>query len=101
MQRFQALAVMNQTLIKTRKNAFATNHSRFNSLDIGELVVATSSCHSDVEHSLSRASSYRSLVMDNQSWSYDQASASDAIADYSSTESLVLYSDFFCLALTS
>uniref|UniRef100_A0A6P3YXZ7 RING-type E3 ubiquitin transferase n=1 Tax=Ziziphus jujuba TaxID=326968 RepID=A0A6P3YXZ7_ZIZJJ len=91
MQRFQALATLNQTLLKTGKNSMENNHSRYHSLDFEESRDAISSCpcNYDVGCTLSQASSCRSLLKDNQSFTSDQVSISDVATDYSSSESQV------------
>lgn len=96
MQRFQALATLNQTLLKTGKNSMENNHSRYHSLDFEESRDAISSCpcNYDVGCTLSQASSCRSLLKDNQSFTSDQVSISDVATDYSSSESQVKCFDF-------
>lgn len=93
MQRFQALSTLNQTLLKTGKKSVESNHSRYQSLDIDEGKVTMSQCPSnfDVEHTLSQASSCKSLLTENQSYVSDQASISDVATDYSSPESQVVF----------
>ncbi|EXC20961.1 U-box domain-containing protein 35 [Morus notabilis] len=86
MQRFQALATINQNLLKTRKDSVDSYHSRFQSLDLNEGKNEFGSCPSISE---SQASSSGSLVTDNHSWVSDQASTSDAVTDCSSLESQV------------
>lgn len=97
MQQFQVLATMNQALLKTKKNSIAINHSTYNSLDTDKLKPVLRSCpsNSDVNSSLSQASRPETLLTDNQSLIYDQASISDVIPDYPLTESQVIYPDIF------
>ncbi|XP_027190597.1 U-box domain-containing protein 35-like isoform X3 [Cicer arietinum] len=72
-QRFQALSNMNQTLLSTTHGLNETNHSRGQSIDLGRENPATSSArNSDFGRALSRASSYRSIVSDPESWINDQ-----------------------------
>lgn len=72
-QRFQALSSINQTLLSTAPSLNETNHTRGQSVDLGRENVATSSArNSDIDHTLSRASSCRSVVSDTESWIYDQ-----------------------------
>lgn len=94
MQRFQALATINQNLLKTRKDSVDSHHSRFQSLDLDEGKNEFGSCPSISE---SQASSSGSLVTDNHSWVSDQASTSDGVTDCSSLESQVPPSAFFRL----
>lgn len=86
MQRFQALATINQNLLKTRKNSSDSHHSRFQSLDLDEGKTELGSCPSISE---SQVSSCWSLVTDNRSCVSDEASTSDAVTDYSPSESKV------------
>ncbi|KAJ4706603.1 Protein kinase domain [Melia azedarach] len=90
MQRFQALSTINKTLLHTRTSSIDTKHSRCQSLDIEERKDAMSSCFSvsAVGQVVSRSSSYQSLPTDNHDCS-DQASTSDVLTDYSSSESQV------------
>ncbi|KAF5461826.1 hypothetical protein F2P56_017890 [Juglans regia] len=89
MQRFQALATINQTLLKTRTSSVESSHFRCQSLDIREGKDDLSSCatNADSGHALSRTSSCKSLPTDNQSWISDQASTSDMLTEYLSSES--------------
>lgn len=78
-QRFQALSSMNQNLLSTNSGLNETNHSRGQSIDLGRGNVATSSArNSDFDRGLSRASSFRSIVSDTDTWIYDQSSLKDA-----------------------
>ncbi|CAJ2638538.1 unnamed protein product [Trifolium pratense] len=78
-QRFQALSSMNQNLLNTTPSLNETNHSRGQSIDLGRGNVATSSArNSDFDRGLSRASSFRSIVSDTDTWIYDQNSLKDA-----------------------
>lgn len=78
-QRFQALSSMNQNLLSTNPSLNETNHSRGQSIDLGRGNVATSSArNSDFDRGLSRASSFRSIVSDTDTWIYDQISLKDA-----------------------
>uniref|UniRef100_A0A2P2LNW0 U-box domain-containing protein 35 isoform X3 n=1 Tax=Rhizophora mucronata TaxID=61149 RepID=A0A2P2LNW0_RHIMU len=67
--------------------------SKCQSLDIDEKPDTVSSCsgHSEVGHPISRSSSCKSLLADNQSWISDQASTSD-VTDYSSFGNQVSFS---------
>ena len=87
MQRSQALASMNQTLFKTKRNSFDGQHSRYQSVDFDGGKDDAGSCPSasDVGRALSHGSSSGSLVMDDNSWTSDQASTLDC----SSSESQV------------
>ncbi|XP_058721927.1 U-box domain-containing protein 35-like isoform X1 [Vicia villosa] len=68
-QRFQALSSLNQTLINTAPGLNEASHSRGQSIDLGRENVATSSArNSDFGRALSRASSYRSIASDTESW---------------------------------
>lgn len=93
MQRFQALATLNQTLLKSGKDSLEFKHSRHQSLDIEEGKVAMSPCSSnyDAGQTLSRHSSCKSLPTDNQSYISDQASTSDMATNYYSSESQVVF----------
>lgn len=97
MQRFQALTTINQTLLKTRTSSVESSHSRCQSLDIREGKDDLSSCatNADSGHALSRTSSCKSFPTDNQSWISDQASTSDMLTEYLSSESQVAFSNFF------
>ncbi|KAK2385814.1 U-box domain-containing protein kinase family protein [Trifolium repens] len=78
-QRFQALSSMNQNLVNTTPSLNETNHSRGQSIDLGRGNVATTSArNSDFDRGLSRASSFRSIVSDTDTWIYDQNSLKDA-----------------------
>ncbi|CAK8564787.1 unnamed protein product [Lathyrus sativus] len=68
-QRFQALSSLNQTLLNTTPGSNEIIHSRGQSIDLGRENVATSSArNSDFGRALSRASSYRSVASDTESW---------------------------------
>lgn len=68
-QRFQALSSLNQTLLSTTPGLNEASHSRGQSIDLGRENVATSSArNSDFGRALSRASSYRSIASDTESW---------------------------------
>ncbi|KAI5411313.1 U-box domain-containing protein 35 isoform X4 [Lathyrus oleraceus] len=68
-QRFQALSSLNQTLLNTTPGSNETSHSRGQSIDLGrENVATTSARNSDFGRALSRASSYRSIASDTESW---------------------------------
>ncbi|MCI08213.1 U-box domain-containing protein 35-like, partial [Trifolium medium] len=70
---------MNQNLLNTTPSLNETNHSRGQSIDLGRGNVATSSArNSDFDRGLSRASSFRSIVSDTDTWVYDQNSLKDA-----------------------
>lgn len=87
MQRFHALSTVNQTLLHRRTNSVETNHSRIRPPDIGNGEEVFNSCpiDSDIGYTNeSTVSSFRSLVTDNQSWTSDQASTSDAPTECSS-----------------
>ncbi|XP_075649054.1 U-box domain-containing protein 35-like isoform X1 [Castanea sativa] len=88
MQRFQALATINHNLLKTGTNSVGTNHSRCRSLDVEERKDDMNSCpnKADSELALSWAYSCKTLPMDDQSWISDQASNSDAVTDYPSSD---------------
>lgn len=85
LQRFHALATINQTLLKTRTSSIESSLS----LDIEEEKDHMNSCpnNADTGHVLSRASSCKSLPTENQSWISDQASTSVELTDYPSSES--------------
>ncbi|XP_021686952.2 U-box domain-containing protein 35 isoform X2 [Hevea brasiliensis] len=85
----QAISTINQGLLHTRTNSIETNHSRCRSLDIEEGNYAVSSWPSTSEngHPTSQSSSCKSFPTDYQSWASDQASTSDMLTDYSSSES--------------
>lgn len=97
MQRFQALATINHNLLKTGTNSVETNHSRCQSLGVEERKDDLSSCpnKADSELALSGAYSCETLPMDDQSWISDQASNSDALTDYPSSNTQVVLSNFF------
>lgn len=94
MQRFQALATINQNLLKTTRNSSDSPQSRFESLDLDEGKTELGSCPSISE---SQVSSSWSLVTDNRSCVSDEASPSDAATDYSPSESKVKVFSLFCL----
>lgn len=97
LQRFHALATINQTLLKTRTSSIESSLS----LDIEEEKDHMNSCpnNADTGHVLSRASSCKSLPTENQSWISDQASTSVELTDYPSSESRVVFSYFFWLSM--
>jgi hypothetical protein len=116
LQRFHALATINQTLLHTRTSSIETSHSRYHSLDIIEGEDDTNSYpyNTDTGCALSRASSCKSLPTENQSWisdhasssvaltdypMTDHASSSVALTDYPSSESQVVFSYFFWLSM--
>uniref|UniRef100_A0A2P2LNX2 RING-type E3 ubiquitin transferase n=1 Tax=Rhizophora mucronata TaxID=61149 RepID=A0A2P2LNX2_RHIMU len=84
-QQFQALSAINKGLVPARTSSMEIHLSKCQSLDIDEKPDTVSSCsgHSEVGHPISRSSSCKSLLADNQSWISDQASTSD-VTDYSS-----------------
>ena len=94
MQRFEALATINQTFLHKKTNSCEkTLHSRLSSLDIEEQEdgISSSLSNSDIGRPSSRLSSYRSLVTDNQSWLSDQASTSDGPSDFSSESQVTFF----------
>jgi hypothetical protein len=101
LQRFHALATINQTLLHTRTSSIETSHSRYHSLDIIEGEDDTNSYpnNTDTGCALSRASSCKSLPTENQSWISDHASSSVALSNYPSSESQVVFSYFFWLSM--
>lgn len=100
MQRFHALASMNQNLLNTKTKSNETIHSKHESLDLGEgkdaMTMDSYPSNSDAGRALSHTSSTRSFVTDSQSWSSDQASTSDVVTNRSS-ESQVALPHFFHL----
>ncbi|GFY84398.1 U-box domain-containing protein kinase family protein [Actinidia rufa] len=87
MQRFEALATINQTFLHKNTNSCEkTLHSRLSSLDIEEQEdgINSSASNLDIGRPSSGFTSCRSLVTDNQSWLSDQASTSDGPSDFSS-----------------
>ncbi|KAM7491768.1 hypothetical protein LguiA_034689 [Lonicera macranthoides] len=81
-QRFQALSMINKTLLHKRSSSVETGHSRTLSVDNGEGDgVLNSLRNSDVSYANSQVSSLRSY---NQTWSSDQASTSDETTYFSS-----------------
>ncbi|XP_059461057.1 U-box domain-containing protein 35-like [Corylus avellana] len=84
-QRYHALATINQTLLQTRTSSIETSHSRYHSVDAIEVEDDMNSV--DAGHALSRASSCKSLPTENESWISDQASSSVALTHYPSSES--------------
>ncbi|XP_004307786.1 PREDICTED: U-box domain-containing protein 35-like [Fragaria vesca subsp. vesca] len=88
MQRFHALASMNQNLLNTKTKSNETIHSKHESLDLGEgkdaMTMDSYPSNSDAGRALSHTSSTRSFVTDSQSWSSDQASTSNVVANRSS-----------------
>lgn len=96
MQRFQALKAINQNLLKTRKDSFDSYCSRYQLKDIEEVKDDIGSCPStsDIERSLSQASSSGSLVADYHSCTSDQASTSDVGSHCSLSKSQVSFLDF-------
>lgn len=78
---------MNQSLLKTKRNSFDSHHTRYRSVDFDRGKDEAGSCpsSSDVGRASSQASSSGSLVIDENSWSSDQASTLDC----SSSESQV------------
>ncbi|XP_062164279.1 U-box domain-containing protein 35-like [Alnus glutinosa] len=89
LQRFHALATINQSLLQKRTSSIETSHSRYQSLDIEEGKDDMNSCpkNEDTGRELSRASSCKSLSTENQSWISDQASTSAVLTDCQSSES--------------
>lgn len=93
MQRFQALATINQTLLKTGTSSVKTNHYKCESLDIEERKDDMGSCpiNPNTGRALSWGTSCKGfdasgLLTDNQSWVADQAPNSDVLPDYPSSE---------------
>ncbi|XP_050224602.1 U-box domain-containing protein 35-like isoform X2 [Mercurialis annua] len=115
MQRNQALSTINQGLLHTRTNSVETNHSRCQSLDIDgnqshantrtnfvettnhsrwqSMDIEEENCEAtsnpsgpETEHTVARSSSCKNMPTDYQSWEADQASTSDALTDYSSSD---------------
>ncbi|KAK6925814.1 Serine-threonine/tyrosine-protein kinase, catalytic domain [Dillenia turbinata] len=86
MQQFQALASVNLSLLNSKTDLAENNHSMSPSLNIMVKDDAISTCpsNSNVGYALSRVSSGRSAIMDNISWTSDQASISDIYTDVSS-----------------
>ncbi|XP_057482582.1 U-box domain-containing protein 35-like [Actinidia eriantha] len=87
MQRFEALATINQTFLHKNTNSCEkTLHSRLSSLDFEEQEdgISSSASNLDIGRPSSGLTSCRSLVTDNQSWLSDQASTSDGPSDFSS-----------------
>ncbi|KAF7824864.1 U-box domain-containing protein 35 isoform X1 [Senna tora] len=78
-QRYQALSSINQTLQSTKSGLAETNHSRRHSLDLGIEKTATCSSarNSDIDYTLSRASSWKSNLSDTEFWNYYQSSTVD------------------------
>ncbi|KAK7271561.1 hypothetical protein RJT34_27567 [Clitoria ternatea] len=77
-QRFQALSSINQSLLSTTSSVIDTNHSRGQSIDLGRENTATISArNSDIDHTLSRASSCKSFISDTESWVHEQISGKD------------------------
>jgi hypothetical protein len=115
-QRFQALSSMNQNLVNTTPSLNETNHSRGQSIDLGRGNVATTSArNSDFDRGLSRASSFRSIVSDTDTWIYDQNSLKDAplasklaspnrqvieISFFDNDQYTILYEDLYVISLT-
>lgn len=66
-QRFQALSYVNKNLPHRRTSSIETNHSRSHSLDVAE--GNDSSLHLEVGPTISRSSSYKSVLRDNHDWS--------------------------------
>lgn len=97
MQRFQALATINQILLKTGTSSFETSHSRRQSLDVEEGKDDMSSCptNADSEHALRQVSIFKSMPIDNQSCISDQASATEMLTEYPSSETQVVFPNFF------
>ena len=104
MQRFQALATINQTLLKTGTSSVKTNHYKCESFDTEERKDDMGSC--PINPNTGRALSWdpsckgfnaSGLLTDKQSWVADQAPNSDVLTDYpsSETESQVVFSNFF------
>ncbi|KAL5745970.1 hypothetical protein ACOSP7_027116 [Xanthoceras sorbifolium] len=91
LQRYQALSTINKNFLHSGTGSVDTRHSRGQSLDIDDGKDAINSCLGtlEVEHTVSRSSSYKSSLIDNPDFS-DQTSTSDVFTDYSS-ESQVTY----------
>ncbi|KAI6696162.1 hypothetical protein NL676_016281 [Syzygium grande] len=85
MQRFQALSTINQSLHNTAKLSTQTNHSRCQSLQMEEGDETDNG--SEVKSTMRQTSSVQSLITDAQSWISDQASTSETLTDYPSSES--------------
>jgi hypothetical protein len=101
LQRFHALATINQSLLQTRTSSIETSHSGYQSLDIEEGKDDMNSCpkNADTGRELSRASSCKSLSTENQSWISDHASTSAVLTDCQSSESQVVFSYFFWFSM--
>lgn len=98
MQRFQALSKKNNGLLHTRTNSVETYiHSRCLSLDTeeGNDAVSYTPGSSEIGHPISESSSCKSLSIDYQSWVSDQASTSDVLTEYSSSDSQVNFLSSF------
>ncbi|GAV75702.1 Pkinase domain-containing protein/Usp domain-containing protein/U-box domain-containing protein [Cephalotus follicularis] len=89
MQTFHALSTIDKTILHARTSSITCNHSRCQSLDIEKSkdVINSFPSSSDIGNAVSRSSSYRSLPIDSLSCISDQASVSDVLTDYSSSES--------------
>ncbi|KAG6649055.1 U-box domain-containing protein 35-like isoform X2 [Carya illinoinensis] len=72
----------------TGTSSFETSHSRRQSLDVEEGKDDMSSCptNADSEHALRQVSIFKSMPIDNQSCISDQASATEMLTEYPSSE---------------
>lgn len=82
MQRFHALATINQTLLQTRASS-ATSHSRCQSsdTDYGKDDLNFGPSNADTRQSLCFNSSFQSLPMEDESWISDHTATSDVLTD--------------------
>lgn len=103
MQRLQALATINRTLLKTGKGSFQSSHSRCQSLDVeeGKDDMSSFPTNEDSEHALCQFSIFKSMPTDNQSSVSDQASALEMLITYPSSETQVVFSNFFYMVFVT
>lgn len=103
MQRLQALATINRTLLKTGKGSFQSSHSRCQSLDVeeGKDDMSSFPTNEDSEHALCQVSIFKSMPTDNQSSVSDQASALEMLIKYPSSETQVVFSNFFYMVFVT
>lgn len=86
MQRFEALATINHTLLHANTHSHGASNDKLLSSDSweGEKPVGSFPVNSDIVGAKSQISSLGSSVTDNQSWTSEQASTSDVATDFSS-----------------